>query len=406
MVRPFVAAAILAYALMPGVAAASPEGEVVHLVPEDRASWRARNLFGWMRPGHFYGERKLEIESTPPGATLELFYVRSNFQKLYQQAVAPATVILPRRSEAGPRDSVTIRASLPGFRQMETSIRVESKQEEVILDLDPLPNALRGIAHTYFGGRGSLSFLTDESATVRMQERKDGVQLVMAETGMDEDLEGSVAGLTSPLVENVEAIQIGEDLLIRVQLAEVARGGGVDLRSRRAHDAIRDLYSFSLDLVPADGGVAAVERARAALARISARDVGRCRLAFDETLRSELDPGALSRALSPKGAFTDPYLRAAMKRLGEISPGGAVTLLDGSQLRPGVPLELAAATSQGSQVKGYLAVLRAFADQLEPAHPDPVLRSMVAPELDPAQFEVVLEAARRSEQACRSQAAR
>jgi hypothetical protein len=403
-VRLLVVAAILVHALMSAAATASPEGDVIHLVPEDRASWRARNLFGWMRPGHFYGERKLEIESTPPGATIDLFYVRSNFQKLYQQTAAPATVILPRRSEAGPRDSVTIRASLPGFRQLETSIRVESKQEVVILELDPLPNSLRSIAHTYFGGRGSLAFLTDESATVRMQEREDGVQLVLAETGLD--LEGSVEGLRSPLVENVEAMQIGEDLLIRVQLAPGARNGGVDLRSRRSHNAIRDLHSYSLDLVPADGGVAAVEKARAVLAQISARDLGRCELRFDETLRSELDAGALSRALSPKGAFTDPYLRAAMKRLGEISPGGSVTLLDGSQLRTEVPLELAAATSQGSQVKGYLAVLRSFAQQLEPAHPDPVLRSMVAPELDPTQFEAVLDAARDSERACRSQAER
>jgi hypothetical protein len=405
-VRLLVVAAILVPMLVPVAATASPEGDVIHLIPEDRASWRARNLFGWMRPGHFYGERKLEIESTPPGATIDLFYVRSNFQKLYQQTAAPTTVILPRRSEAGPRDSVTIRASLPGFRQTETSIRVESKQEVVILDLEPLPNSLRSIAHTYFGGRGSLAFLTDESATVRMQERDDGVQLVLAETGLAPDLEGGIDSLKSPLVENVEAIQVGEDLLIRVRLAPGARNGGVDLRSRRSHDVIRDLYSYSLDLVPADGGVAAVEKARAALARISARDLGRCQLRFDETLRSELDPGSLSRALSPKGAFTDPYLRAAMKRLGELSPGGSVTLLDGSQLRTEVPLELAAATSQGSQVKGYLVVLRSFAQQLEPSHPDPVLRSMVAPELDPTQFEAVLATARDAEQACRLQAGR
>jgi hypothetical protein len=276
----------------------------------------------------------------------------------------------------------------------------------VILDLEPLPNTLRSIAHTYFAGRGSLAFLTDESATVRMQEREDGVQLVLAETGLDPGLEGAVQGLQSPLVENVEAIQVGEDLMIRVRLAPGARNGGVDLRSRRSHDVIRDLYSYTLDLVPADGGVAAVEKARAALARISARDLGRCQMRFDEALRAELDPGALSRALSPKGAFTDPYLRAAMKRLGEISPGGSVTLLDGSQLRTEVPLELAAATSQGSQVKGYLAVLRSFAQQLEPSHPEPVLRSMVAPELDPAQFTASLTAAADSEQVCRAQAGR
>lgn len=406
MVRQLVVTALLGLALIPAPSAASLDREVVRLVPKDRASWRARNLFTWMRPGHFYGERKLEIDSTPPGATIDLFYVRSNFQKLYEQTEAPATVILPKRAEAGPRDSVTIRASLPGFRQTETSVRVESNQEVVLLELEPLPNTLRSVSHTYFAGRGSIALLTDESATVRMQERDDGVQLILAETGLAPDLEGTIEGLRSPLVEHVEALQVGEDLLMRVRLAPEARGGGVELRSRRSHDPIRGLYSFSLDLVPADGGVEAVEKARAALARITSRDVGRCQLRFDDSLRSQLDPGALSRALAPKGAFTDPYLRAAMKRLGEISPGGSVKLLDGSELRTEIPLELAAASSQASQVKGYLAVLRRFAQELEPSQPRPVLRSMLAPELDPTEFDAVLEEADQVEQACSSHAAR
>lgn len=397
-----IVAAALVLGPFPAAATAAQDREVVHLIPEDRASWRARNLFSWIRPGHFYGERKLEIETTPPGAILDLFYVRSNFQKLYEQTEAPATVILPKRAEAGPRDSVTIRASLPGFRQLETSIRVESQQEAVLLELEPLPTALRGIAHTYFGGRGSLALLSDQPMTVRLQERDDGVQLILAETGMDSEVERTVAGLRSPLVEGVEAIQLGEDLLLRVRLSAEARNGGVELRSRRSHDAIRGLHNYAVDLVPADGGVAAVERARAALARISSRDVQGCALRFDEVLRAELDPGALSRALVPKGAFTDPYLRAAMKRLGEISPAGSVTLLDGSRLHTDIPLELTAATSQGAQVRGYLAVLRGFARELEPSQPDPILRSLVAPELDPARFGELLAAARRAEQACRS----
>ncbi|MEN8185486.1 MAG: hypothetical protein ABFS46_23470, partial [Myxococcota bacterium] len=233
----------------------------------------------------------------------------------------------------------------------------------------------------------------------RLQEQEQGVQLILAETAMTPDLKTSLEGVKSPLVERVEAVQVGEDLLLRVQLAEAARDGAVDLRSRRAHDPIRDLHAYSLDLVPADGGVAAVEKARAALARISSSDVNGCARRFDETLRGELDGESLARALSPRGAFTDPYLRAAMKRLGEVS-GGKVVLLDGSELRTSVPLELAAATSQAAQVKGYLAVLRSFAQELEPGQPDPVLRSLVAPEIDPARFEEVLAEARASERRC------
>ncbi|MEN8183002.1 MAG: hypothetical protein ABFS46_10755, partial [Myxococcota bacterium] len=172
--RTLVAITMTIAALAPLPARAASEAEVVYLVPEDRASWRARNLFTWIRPRHFHGERKLQIDSTPPGATLDLFYVRSNFQKLYEQTEAPATVILPKRSEAGPRDSVTIRAALSGYRGMQTSVRVESSQEVILLELEPLPNTLRAMAHTYFGGRATLDFLTDESATVRLQEQEQG----------------------------------------------------------------------------------------------------------------------------------------------------------------------------------------------------------------------------------------
>ena len=73
----------------------------VDLVPSDRASWRPRNLFAWLRPGHNYEPRSVLVETSPPGAMLDLFYVRSNFQKRYEQAEAPARVMLPPRVEAG-----------------------------------------------------------------------------------------------------------------------------------------------------------------------------------------------------------------------------------------------------------------------------------------------------------------
>jgi hypothetical protein len=203
----------LGFALLAG---SSGHAEVIHLVPEDRASWRARNLFGFVRPGHFYGERKIEIETTPAGATLDLFYVRSNFQKLYEQTEAPATVMLPKRSEAGPRDAVTIRAFLPGYRQKEVSVRVESGQESVLLELDPLPNMLRGLTHTYFGGRASLAFLTDETPQVRVQERAGGFNVILGETGATPEVLAGVDGLHSPVLETVETLQLGEDLLVRI----------------------------------------------------------------------------------------------------------------------------------------------------------------------------------------------
>jgi hypothetical protein len=376
--------------------------EVVQLVPEDRASWRARNLFAWVRPGHFYGSRRIDVETSPPGATLDLFYVRSNFQKLYEQTTAPATVILPKRVEAGPRDAVTIRAFLPGYRQRETSVRVASSQDRVLLELDPLPNTLRAIAHTYFAGRTSLTLLTDELPTVRVQERDEGFHVVLAETALDPTARSSLDGLRSPVVGGMEALQVGEDLLLQVELTGASRQTPPQLRSRQAHDPIRDVYRYAVDLVPADSGAAAVESARAALARITSADVTGCAERFDETLRKTLDAEALSRALAPSGAFTDPFLRAAMKRLGEVSPGGAVILVDGTRLDTRSQLELTAAMGQAAQAKGYLALLRSFVRELEEGEgAGEGLRSLVAPETSPAEFARTLAQAEALESACR-----
>lgn len=384
------------------LAARETKAEVVQLVPEDRASWRARNIFAWVRPGHFYGSRRIDVETSPPGATLDLFYVRSNFQKLYEQTTAPATVILPKRVEAGPRDAVTIRAFLPGFRQRETSVRVASSQDRVLLELDPLPNKLRAVAHTYFAGRTSLTLLTDELPTVRVQDRDQGFHLILAETALDPAAQRSLDGLRSPVVSGVEALQVGEDLLVQVALRGGERPDSLQIRSRQAHDPIRDVYRYAVDLVPADSGAAAVEDAQVALTRIGSADVTGCAERFDDALRGALDAEALSRALAPSGSFTDPFLRAAMKRLGEVSPGGAVTLVDGTKLDTRSPLELTAAMGQAAQAKGFLALLRRFVRELEPEEgADEGLRSLIAPEAIPAEFAKTLSQAEALESACR-----
>ena len=125
----------------PAAAAAKPDDEydVVELIPDDPPSWTPTNLLAPITglfmggPGYWYKERRLEVETTPPGALLDLFYVRANFQKAYEQAESPVTIILPSRVEAGGRDSVTIRAMLDGYRQNETHVRVRSRQTKVSL---------------------------------------------------------------------------------------------------------------------------------------------------------------------------------------------------------------------------------------------------------------------------------
>jgi hypothetical protein len=400
LARRSLALAGLAWLLVSAAAA----GETVRLVPDDRAGFRGRNLFAWLRPGYNYGERYIDVTTTPPGATLDLFYVRSNFQKRYEQTEAPARVILPKRVEAGPRDAVNIRAFLDGYRQREVSIRVSSAQKQVHIDLEPLPNRLEAVSHTYFAGRASLAFLTKESPTLQVQEVEGGFRVVLSETARGEDVGATLDELRSPLIESVEGLQLGEDLLVRAKLApgvSVSKGGNYDLLRRQSRDEVRDLWVYHLDLVPADGGVQAVARARAALAELTPADASGCAARFDQSLRSSLDPAALARALAPRGSFTDPYLRTAMKRLGEVSPGGRIAMADGSSLNPASPIELTAAMSQPADALGYLALLRTFVAKLEP--PDrqrDTLRGLVAPETDATRFDAVFDQAERAERQC------
>jgi hypothetical protein len=373
--------------------------ETVVLKPDRGASWRPSRMFAFLRPGHNYGERSVEIETTPSGATIDLFYIRANFQKRYEQTESPAKVILPNRAEAGPRDAVTIRAFAEGYRQKEVSLRVASNQDKVLIELEPLPNSLVAVSHTYFAGRASLAFLTQEPLTVRIQNRDSSFNVVLAETAKGPELGDSLDGITSPLIDAVESLQLGEDLLVQVKTPPGQQD--IQLRARQSREELRDLHVYSVDMIPADGGVELVTRARQTLAGITAEDVSGCAATFDATLRGTLDPAALSRALAPRGAFTDPYLRAAMKRLGEVSPGRRIAMIDGSSFNPANSIELAAAMSQPAEARGYLALLRTFVSEFEGGeHCGETLRSLLAPEIGATRFSQMLEKAEAAERSC------
>jgi hypothetical protein len=389
-----------ALAFAPAVAARS-EPERVDLVPEDRASWRLSNVLSFLRPGHYFGERSVRVETTPPGSRLDLYYVRAGFQKRYEQAEAPAILALPRRVDASPRDVVRIRAIADGYRYSEITVRVHDSQDRVLIELDPLPNNLHRVAHVYLAGRASLTLLTDEVPEARFTRSDAGFSLILNQTAKQPGLDDTIQGIQSPLVESVRAQQLGEDLMLRVALASNGADPQPELRLRQGHDAIRALHRFSVDFVPPDGGASAVSRAHEALARIETRHVSGCAAVFDRALREALDRSALTRALAPQGEFTDPYLRAAMERLGEVSPGGTIELLDGSRYRSGIPLELSAAVTEAWQAKGFLALLRAFVAGLEaPADQRSALRSLVAPETGQAEFDALLDRAEAAERAC------
>lgn len=394
--------------------ALAEELEVVEMTPEDRASWSPTAIFAPITslfrggPGFWYSPREIEIRTTPPGAALDFFYVRRSFQKGFEQGDAPVRLVLPSPNEAGPYDSVKIRASLDGYKQEEVSVKLRSRQREVLIELEPLANSLMAVTHLYFADRASIGFLTKEAVTFRMQRGSDDYTLVLLETGSQPEALESLGEVRDSLVASLRPQQVGQDLIVRIALTERARRAEVDLRQRQSYDPVRRLHHFALELVPKGESGAAVQRAREALARIRAGHVSGCALRYENALRERLEPAALARALAPSSAFTAPYLRAAMRRLGEVSPGGVVVLTDGTRYRTDAPLELSAASSQAAEVQGYLALLRRFVAELEPEpYRTATLRGLIAPELGPKRFAAVLAAAEAAERQCAlAQAAR
>src|SRR5262245_2477940 len=262
-------------ALVAWVGLASPGargGETVELVPPERPSWSLTNLFAPITglflggPSYWYAPRRIEIDTVPSGALLDLFYVRRNFQKGFEQAEAPVTVVLPSRIEAGPRDTLVVRAVLDGYRHQEQRVAVRSRETALEIQLEPVGNALVAFAHVGLAGRASLEFWTEQPLAFRLQQGAGGTALVLPQTVARPEAQASFAGVQGELVESLTPQQLGEDLVVRVALTDAGRRA--EPRSKQGEDPVRGLHVFVLELVPPDGGAASVERARAALARL------------------------------------------------------------------------------------------------------------------------------------------
>jgi hypothetical protein len=131
--------------------------------------------------------------------------------------------------------------------------------------------------------------------------------------------------------------------------------------------------------------------------------VSGCAADFDRVVRDALDPEKLARALTPRDRFMDRYVRATIRRLGEISPGAMVQLADGTRYDVKVPIELSAAASQASLALGYMALLRDFIFELEsPDFQRLTLRGLIGPEVSPALFDTIIDLAEAAERDCRA----
>ena len=390
--------------------ATAEEREIIDLIPTKRSGWTAERLFAPITglfmggPSYWYGERTLEIDTRPPGASLDLFYVRENIQRRFERAESPILLRLPTRIEAGSRDSVVIRAILNGYLHQEVQIEVRSRKTQLTIELAPLPNRLEAMTHRHLAQRGSLKFLTSEAAKFRLQKMSDGFSIVLTETGHSEDAFESMRGVSSDNIKSLRAEQLGADLVVRVQLHDATQNRP-DLRLTQGYDAARELHQFTIELVPTEGNAGVLARSGEALKRVQRSNVFGCALDFDRSMRSQLDSEELSRALAPSSSFLNHHLRSALERLGELSPDGLITLIDGSKFRPSIPLDLAAASAQSAEAIGVLSLLRAFIAELEPTKQRRnALRGVIAPELDSEHFDAIFEIAEDLERRCSARA--
>ncbi len=386
---------------------ALPASELIDLAPDRRASWSGEKLLApltrlFLGSGYWYEPRELRVETTPSDAVLELFYVRANMQRGYEQGEAPARVRLPARIDTSDRDVLSIRASAPGYRTATLQLPVRSRQATVQIDLEPVANRLLAVEHRYFAGSGVLRLLTRERSTLRLQKGAGGFTLVLLETSLDPVALAQLGELQSGLLLRAEAQALGEDLLLLVGSPAVA-DGRVELRASQDEDRVRGVHALSLVLAPADAEASRVRRARERLAGLDASSVSECSLRFDRALRASLDPELLARSLSVYDPFIGRYVRAALRRLGEIAPDHALLLVDGTRFRADVPLEFEAAAGRAGEAIGLLALFRDLVAALEPAElRAATLRSVIAPGLSRERFAVALAGAEAVGEACRS----
>ncbi|MBW2271849.1 MAG: hypothetical protein JRG96_01155 [Deltaproteobacteria bacterium] len=375
----------------------------VDLVPKRRLKNQAPVFLALLRPGRYGSERSIRVETVPAGAELELFYLRNGAQLAYKKGSAPLRVRLPRRLKVSELDYFVARARAPGYETQETSVPVISDVTLLQIPLQPLGNELLAAAHSHLAGRTALALDTSELPNLRSYRGADGINVIFLRTAPgSEELAAALGALRSPHLARVGLLAAGEDLVVQLELTPEAVEQGLDLRVLSAPGASHFSHRTVVVLASPTAAVARVARTRQALARIGGERVFGCGSSFDGALRAALERDALSRALAPGSRTMGPTLRAAMRRLGEISDEGTLQLEDGSTLDLRRPLELELAMSRAAEVRGYLSLLRALCEELEDEQwRATALQGLVAPAEQGQAFPAALSAAQDAEARCR-----
>ncbi len=376
----------------------------IAMKPDSLAEW-ANLLPALARPWHYFPQRSIRIETNPPGALLDLAYLRHGARLMFEQVRAPLEVELPSRFVAHRDDSLSVRAFVPGYQPASFTAPLHGDTRELQIDLERISNSVEIVGYRYLAERGALTLLSRAELEVRVGSTDREFYVVLTETALGEAAGTVLDSLQSPQIERATAVQLGSDLLLQLHLSEAARDEIPTLRIFTGFETARQLHRTVLDFHRPE--VRTTRRALDGLAEIRPDAVSDCALRFDAALREGLEPTDLARALTPSADFVDPILRAALFRLAELSPDGQLRLTDGTLLHRDVALEFEAALGQAHQVEGFLALLRALAARMASTEEQTrVLRGLVAPELDQGSFEDRTANAERAEQECRAGVAR
>jgi hypothetical protein len=366
--------------------------------PDSLAEW-ANLLPALARPWHYLPQRSIRIETIPPGALLDLAYLRHGVRLMFEQVRAPLEVELPSRFVAHRSDVLSVQAFVPGYQPARITAPLHGDTEELEIDLERLANSVEIIGYRYLAQRGALTLLTRAELEMRVGSTTDEFYLLLSETALGEAAGRLLDSLQSPQIESATATQLGRDLMLRLLLVEAARDELPELRIFTGFETARQLHRTVLVLSPPEART--TRRGLDGLAEIGPDAVSGCARHFDAALRQGLEATDLARALTPSADFVGPILRAALRRLAELSADGRLRLADGTRLRAEVPLEFEAALGQAHEVEGLLALLRALVARMaSPEDRAPVLRGLVAPELDQLSFGERVANAERSEQEC------
>ena len=391
-------ALLLCIPLVAGTASVRADGapNKVDLIPTERAAWSPKNvgigvssLFGgW---GYWYTEREISVETVPAVADLDLYYIRSNFQKRFERTQSPAIVKLPARADMTYKDAVKFHAIANGYLAEEQSYDAQKVPDKVVIQLHVLPNSLVFLGHTEFAGRTSLTLRTTEQPEVRMSKNTSvqGFQIALTRTAVK--LEGKPPGPGGHIA-GVDALQVAEDAILRVQ----TDSPDLEVRSRQIFDAVQGQYVYVFDIVAPGSRAPTDQQVRARLEGLPFAPSS-CDDRYASVLREKLGDAELADAFRPSGELADLYRREAMLRLGRFHEG-TVQTDSGETLHTGSSLELALAMQSAPRVKGFLALLGALA-RSEPVPADG-MRTLVAPGRSPADFAQIYAAAESTRSDC------